>query len=288
MTDTKSERSSEEKEEKPEHAESEPMEEAAPQDCNAISPETGFKVGDLEGPPQDAEFKAHEEIAEAFPLEEIPLVFMPDGMPSPVDPEGALPLAHPFSIESVVCIEDTRTYVELYQDEIREILRARIDIPQEIRVAPHTNVSRYDTQGRENKRREFEDSKVYHRYGLSMVVEKVPLGSSSIPCVFVRPIRERCKFYKRQVFALDGTKLGDDGHFLVFRNCTMRRSVGGAFLSLRDEAVYACDYRDPPDMRSVKKYLDDKDNAKLKNRPDLTLVPMFGGEGEDVRLEENK
>jgi len=187
-----------------------------------------------------------------------------------------------------VCIEDERRYVELYQDEVREILRAKSDIPQEVRVANHTNADRYDNRGQDNDRRVFDAEKVYHRYGLSMVVENLPLGKefNNLPCIFVRPVRERCKYYKRQVLALDGTRPGDEGHCLMFRNCTIRRSVGGAFLSLRDEAVYACDYRDPPDAKSAEKYMDAKDRAKLKDRPDLVLVPMFGAEGEDFHVVE--
>jgi len=93
----------------------------------------------------------------------------------------------------------------------------------------------------------------------------------------VRPIRERCRYYKRQVFSndeeQDETKFG---HRIIFRNCTMRKSVGGAFMSLRDEAVYACDYRSPAAPESVVRYLDEPDGRQLRSRAHLKMVALFG------------
>jgi hypothetical protein len=54
----------------------------------------------------------------------------------------------------------------------------------------------------------------------------------------------------------------------------MRRSVGGAFMSLRDEAVYACDYRNPPSLASSK-LLDETDASILQKSANRTLVPLF-------------
>jgi hypothetical protein len=91
----------------------------------------------------------------------------------------------------------------------------------------------------------------------------------------VRPIRERCKHYKRQVFAKRGIDPGEFGHYDLYRNCVARRSVGGAFLTVKDEAVYACEYRDPPDEATVKKYLDEYDEKRLEAGPPEE-VALFG------------
>jgi len=279
MSSTKNVRSSEDREEKSIHAEDDPMAEPAPQECNAIASECEFAADERDGQAQDAEYKAHEEIAEAFPLEEIPLVFMPDGMPSPVDNQDGLSLAHPFTIDSVVCIEDEREYEEVFLEEIQPFTSGvcRNEI---MTTARH----KYIAGGKLETRQVFKPEEVVEWFGMT-IVEK---GTKTGVRMLVRPVRERCKYYKRQVLALDGTKPGDDGHFLVFRNCTIRRSVGGAFLTLRDEAVYACDYRDPPDPKSAEKHLDSKDRAKLKDRPDLVLVPAFGAEGEDFHIPEGE
>ena len=279
MTTGKEPRSIEDKEEKSIHAEDNPMEEAAPGECNSIPAECEFVSDERDGQAQDSEFKAHDEISDAFPLEEIPLVFLPDGLPSPVDPPGGMPLAHPFTIDTVVCIEDARMYEEVFVEEIVGMHGAHMHHAS-YDYFKQSALSKYEEKnGEERPRRTFKPDEIKKWYG-------VETAEGVDGKVLVRPIRERCKYYNRQVLALDGTKLGEDGHFLTFRNCTIRRSVGGAYLSLRDEAVYACDYRDPPDPKSVKRYLDDPDNKKLRDRPDLTLVSMFGTPGEDVRIEE--
>jgi hypothetical protein len=77
------------------------------------------------------------------------------------------------------------------------------------------------------------------------------------------------------------------GHQLVFRVCAARRSNGGAFMSLRDEGIYQCDFRNPPDERSTR-LQDSKDLAKVRQRPDLLLVPMFNMPGDAVQKEETK
>jgi hypothetical protein len=278
MPSTKNERPIEDKVEKSVHAEDDPMSEPAPQDCNAIPAECEFVADERDGQAQNSEFKVHSELDDAFPVEEIPLVFLPDGMPSPVDSQDGLPLAHPFTIESVVCIEDEREYVEIFSEELRHHhTQCSNEFAWNRLQAAAKN--KFDADGKPKERRGFKPDQVERWFGYDTVLV-------GIERFVVRPIRERCRHYRRQVLALDGTQPGETGHHLVFRNCTMRRSVGGAFLSLRDEAVYACDYRDPVDRKSAEKYLDGPDRKKLKDRPDLTLVPLFGGEGEDIHIED--
>jgi hypothetical protein len=94
----------------------------------------------------------------------------------------------------------------------------------------------------------------------------------------VRPLRERCRYYKRQVFPFQAEDTPSVGRGMteVARNCTIRRSIGGAFLSLKNEGVYACDYRDPPDPETTKRFLDDPQRKKLDDNAHLTKVPAFG------------
>lgn len=60
--------------------------------------------------------------------------------------------------------------------------------------------------------------------------------------------RVRCAFYKRQL--LDAADM-NNAHKLVVRFCTARTDEDGAYMSLRDVAVYACDLRQPPDPRTA-------------------------------------
>jgi hypothetical protein len=109
--------------------------------------------------------------------------------------------------------------------------------------------------------------------GAALPCFAVPLDGSP-PYMAVRPVRVRCEFYKRQVYANDDVAdKGDFGHSIVFRNCTMRKSVGGAFLSLSNQAIYACDYRSPAHPESVQKHLDEKDKRRLAMV--VEEVPLF-------------
>ena len=121
----------------------------------------------------------------------------------------------------------------------------------------------------------FRPDEVKTRFGTR--IAKVPSRTQgSTTSIRARgPVREQCAHYKRQLFANDDQPDPNSaGHRIVFRNCTMRRSVGGAFMSIRDEAVYACDYRSPPSAASSR-MLDELDEKILENSRTRQLVPLF-------------
>ena len=279
----------------------EPLEEVGPGECQVEAEKCQIQPGELEGQPGACQIDHDEEIQDAFPVEEIPIIMDPeDGMPRPDDMNQDLPFAHPFTYDTVNCIEDDRVYVEVFEEELQPMgelayLNTWMRLNQvRVRKSYRWDHSMPNTPPTFVERRSVDASKVkkIDRYMVCAAVDLDPDAALAEqhkePFVLVRPIRPRCKYYKRQKFAHDGIAKGEFGHFLLFRNCTMRRSVGGAFMSLMNEAVYACDYRDPPDPVSIEKYLDKQDRKTLTERPDLTLVPMFGQEGDDVRLKEKK
>ena len=237
---------------------------------------------------EDSEFKTADEVHEAFPIEPIKTFMGPDGMPSFDDADPGQTEAIPFAYETVVCVEDDREYVEVFVEELRA--RGWSDGKTNGVVPPglsgHDVVlmsrSRYDHQGLDRSRRIYKPEEVEHRWGVFLV----DMGDQNqwLP---VRMRRERCKHYRRQVFSND--EVPDPkafGHRIVFRNCMARRSNGGAYLSLRDEGVYACDYREPYDEQSVSRQ-DAIDAKKLRDRPHLIRLPLFGLPGEEVHLEDD-
>lgn len=116
----------------------------------------------------------------------------------------------------------------------------------------------------------------------------VPFQPETLVCLAdARPGKERqqCRFYKRQVFA--NHKQPDPSaslHTTVHRICIARRSNGGAFMSLSDEAVYACDLREPADPRTSG-YQDEVDRIKIEKKRHLTMIPYPPGSGEEYRLD---
>jgi len=269
----------------------EPTEEVGPT-ASEVDPErTGVKPGAIEGQPQESQVTFQDELGEAFVAEPLTMILSPqDGLPIPAEESHILATAPPFSIENVVCVEDERSFVELYGDEVHDLLE---HVDAAIAVV---NGPRYTRVGAERARMSFTPERVVTKWGHRFVeltaeewatvqqalLDDMPPGKAlnadleGLPFVAVRPVRERCQFYKRQVFSNDDQPdAGSVGHYIIFRNCTERRSVGGAFMSLRDEAVHACDYRSPPHPESVEKHLDKKDRHRLLNATSVTRVPLF-------------
>lgn len=250
-----------------------PDETVGAEECDADALRCETKAGEGTGGVEESEHEAMEEIFESFPVEPIPVIMDKDGLPTPVTGDPEQSLAIPFTYETQLCIEDDREYVELFTEEF--------SAPPDGR-GYFASVSRYTDQGEPVERRRFDPSQVKYRWGVPCVA--VPeYGGLELP---VRPRRERCQYYKRQVFSNDSQPDADKpGHQIIFRVCTMRRSNGGALMSLRDEAVYACDFRLPPDPESSRRQ-DEKDRTKLQQRPDLVRLPLFGQPGDMVVKQE--
>lgn len=263
----------------------EPLEEVGPADCEAKSTMTEQRIGEMSnGGVADSEHRSDDEVAEQFPIETIPMIAHPlDGIPVPADERHGIAKAPPFTYEHVVCVEDDRKFVEVFAEERLGQLydtRPKLVVTDVERLTKLLCLrTRFDETGRELERRTFTPDQVETLFGQRVV--KVADG-----WVLVRPVRERCIHYKRQVFSND--EVTDEkayGHKIVFRNCTFRRSVGGAFMSLRDEAVYACDYREPRDEASIDKHIDEPDRMRLRSRAHLHLLPLFGVTGEPSTFE---
>lgn len=270
-----------------------PDEEEGPDKSDASPRRCEFRQGERTAGVGESSFSADEELQEAFPVESIPTFIGEDGMPGFAEPDPADAQAIPFTWDTQLCIEDDREYVEIFgqelaprgwlvageedeemdADELAEWLSPEGDLV-DIDV-----LSKYDPEGVERVRRTFKPEEVERRWGV-FVVQGAP--GCWLP---VRPKRERCEHYCRQVFSNDSQPdPALEGHQIVFRFCKARRSNGGAFMSLSNEAVYACDVRKPPDDFSTS-LQDKKDRKKLVDRPDLLKLPLFNMPGDAVQLE---
>jgi hypothetical protein len=263
--------------EEPEGAE--PLEEVGPGESEVPATSVELRTEQMtEEGVAESEFQMRDEVAEAFPIEPIPMVAHPvDGLPVPANERHGLATAPPFTHEHMTCVEDDRQFVEIFEEE--QFRRPELDRRL---MALLTFRSQYDDAGTLRERTVFEPNEVEQKFG-----HRVARGGQGWQ--LVRPIREACTYYKRQVFPNEEIPDPDAfGHRIVFRNCTMRRSVGGAFMSLRDEAVYACDYRNPAEPKSVDQYLDKPDRAKLRSNAHLKLIGLFGvtAEPDTYRREE--
>jgi hypothetical protein len=257
--------------------EDEPLAEADGFDCDVPADECEVGVTERDGKADAAEASLREEIFEAFqPVTSILVESPVDGMPIPADERHDLAAAHPFTRDTVVCVEDDTAFVELFDDEAEERgwergSGQRFTPKHSTSSAMFANiVSRYHAAtGAERERRQFDPSRVEWKFGVAVVLDEDAY-------VAVRMRRERCKHFLRQVMANDDVpNPKEHGHLIRFYNCAARRSVGGAYMSLRDEAVYACDYRNPVDPKTAEKYLDSFDRTRLNSKRHLELVQPF-------------
>lgn len=241
-----------------------------------------------------------------------------DGLPIPADESPQLALAPAFSIDNMVCIEDARTFVEVFDEDLRDeeaeglarltarprqfaaVLGAAVGVSlaafaaaflaeslvsavlamlvllwgfyraQATRGTGNGTRSAYDAVGHRCQPAQYTPAMVKTRFGVRYVRTGVD-GK----IVVVRPKREACEHYRRQLFANDEVLDPEaPGGKVLFRNCMKRRSIGGAFMSLRDEAVFACEYREPRSPEHDKK-LDTLDEKILKKSDERTMVPLF-------------
>lgn len=246
-----------------------------PDDCEASAIDVQIEPGERSDQPGGSDYSMHAELDDAFTVETLATPLAADGLPDhSVDgsPDGV----PAFTIDNVCCIEDESQYVEMFYDEICDSDYAAIDYRAGV-----TARTRFDDEGRERQRRTFLPAEVHVRWGQTVALAS---GPDRPQWVAVKPVRPRCQFYKRQMFANDDQPdPTEPGHRLVFRVCThpARRSIGGAAMSLRDQAVYSCDFRDPVDPKSAA-LLDAFDAKKIEERPDLVRLPLFNMPGEVV------
>jgi hypothetical protein len=274
-----------------------PTEEVGPDECGVDPAGTELAPGERDGAPEECQFSPMEELIEQFQLAPIPTMISPiDGLITAVD--EPVNYAPAFTEDNVVCIADERQFVELFHEELLDrgwaydpmsleyVLEAR-----HVRVGTAADgVGFYVTarkafggDGVQHTRSTFAPAEVKDMWGHKFV------GNDDGAIVPVRPCREKCLHYKRQVFNNDEEPDPNaPGHRVYFPNCMMRRSVGGAFMSLKDQSIYACDYRDPPDQKTVAEHLDSFDRKRVVERPDKTFVPLFGMGGNEVRETDDK
>ncbi len=265
------------------HADGErPNENAGPEQCDGALGECDVTRKDLDrlnDEHQEPTFR--DELGEQFEVEPIRLGIDPvDGMPTPLDDMGPLATAIPFTREMQVCVEDDTVYVELFEHELEArgwrrvrwwlFWRRWLPTGADRSARPIYVRQAFDRHGQPFERRVWNRPSIYLRWERPFIIDQGGL-------VPVRPKRERCVHYKRQCWINEEvTDPNEFGHKVLSRNCVMRRTIGGAFLSVSNEGAYACDYRQPPDEESVEQYLNEPDRQRLDaGAPEM--VPLFGG-----------
>lgn len=119
------------------------------------------------------------------------------------------------------------------------------------------------SQFHDREGRVYDKALVEHRAGAYRL-----LSDASI---HVTPKRLPCVHYVRQMVQFEHNPEVK----MISRLCSARRDRQGAFMSVRDRAVWACDMRSPPDPESTR-LLDEFDEKKLKEGRERTFDSIFG------------
>lgn len=90
----------------------------------------------------------------------------------------------------------------------------------------------------------------------------------------VRPVRQACYSYRR----LQQNPSKDSTAQMTTRFCTEIRSNGGSYMSLRDEAIYACELRSPRD-RTTDRLIGEADLKRVKRAEEGTANELLDDDG---------
>lgn len=219
----------------------EPQEESGP-GPGASPGETEMELGSQEGGVDLSHARFSDELDDSVQLRRDVWITNPaDGLPSPVDEVGIdAAIAPALTEENLVCMEDTRMWVDS---------EGRVYPEEKVRFHTYLDSSNYDPP---------------REVGAGHKAD-TPDGP-----VVVRPVRVHCQHYHRMI-----TRSEDNPDIqIIYRHCTVRRSVGGAFMSLRDTTVLACTLRSPRDHLSEKKFIDDPERERLRSKRHLVMVPL--------------
>lgn len=181
---------------------------------------------------EQTEFTAADEYHEAFGSPQIQRVIDDDGMPTPVINEANEDAHAPAFLpeENQVCAAIWSEFV-MRDYEWGEII-ARF-APEKVTRTPNGKF-----------RADLKDASWTH----DKIRDFAPIEHDTVE---VEPIRRQCEHYLLQLRPPPPSM----AHILKYgelnRYCTARRSVAGAFLSLKDDAMRACSLRSPPDGKSA-------------------------------------
>lgn len=187
----------------------------------------------------DEDFHPFDELREDYKPSAIKKVIAADGMPTNHAPVRNNDIP-PLSVDTLVCMGDFSKFVQ--RDEWG--FQTREVEPSDVTRAPN---------------------------GDYCYREKTSVG---VMLVKVEPIRPPCRHYVRQMVSFEFNA----DHDSIKRLCAARRTTEGAFMTVKDTKVTACDMREPKHIES-EQLLDDFDDKKVKQGQERVFASIFSTEG---------
>lgn len=219
-----------------------------------MSGDEEVKAENMEISPQaegEDDFRPFDEVAESYQPSKMLHVPGDDGLPILTAPEATgesdIP---PLSPETLVCMADLSEF-HLYHgtDLLQSFSREEVISDGPIWLVPQEALT--------------------SRTKDQLELEKRPAYSGP---VVVQPKRAACEYYVRQITQFEHNPEAR----VVLRLCSARRTTEGAFMSVRDTAVWACTMRNPRDYES-EELIDNFDKEKVSAGSRRVHLSIFDG-----------
>lgn len=267
--------------------------------------EDGLHVPDEDPADSDAdrEVDPTEELAESFPVEPLVRVLGADGMPETVtgDDPGHVP---PLRRETFCCMADTRSFClrGLWGEVIASFE------PHEVERAPggayRVKMALALERASFAIKRRLQEHEADMRDHAALYADRTYAAEAALADILraadqrvghgndifrlkaqriatpefleVDPIRPQCQYLGRQLMQAKDLPRGTGGLKGQIRLavCTARRTLTGAFMSVRDTEVFGCDLRSPRDPET-EALIDEFDEKKLEQSAKREYTKMF-------------
>lgn len=228
----------------------------------------------------EEDWSPFDEVQEDFKPGPVMKVMAADGLPTQTHPntESDIPVLSP---ETLTCMGDFSKFVlrGVFGDIVAEFNTGEVErSPSGRWRAPKTLVLERMKMELQRVRQYASAHNLHASQDDEQLLTALLAGISSDLAinnawVEVYPIRPSCVYYARQLTQFDLNAQAK----VMLRVCTARRTTEGAFMSLRDRAMWACELREPP--VEARDMLDEFDAKKMQEGARREYVPMFQGPG---------
>jgi len=243
-------------------------------------------------PETEDEFSPFEEVFDDFLAEPIVRVIADDGMPAAISTGKYHNDIPPLSTKTLICMGDFSKFAlraifgdamaEFSPEEVQRSPEGRWRVPRAVareRLALELKrtreaIKKHPTSSQQAQLADLDDDELMNVVLMQSAQGRNMTYAVSREWIEVEPIRPPCRHYVRQITQFDYNPEAD----VTLRLCAARRTTEGAFMSVRDRKMTACDMREPRHMES-ETVLDDFDNRKIREGASRTYHSMFEGYG---------
>ena len=227
----------------------------------------------------EEDWSPFDEVQEDFKPRPVMKIMAADGLPTNSHPYTGSDIP-PLSPETLTCMGDFSKFVlrGIFGDVVAEFEPADVErspsgrwraSKQEVVEKMRMEIQRVRQYGAAHDLPVHPDDEQVLSQLLAGIAPGMAMNNAWIE---VFPVRPPCRHYARQLTQFELNAQAK----VMLRVCAARRTTEGAFMSLRDRAMWACELREPPAASST--LLEEFDAAKMQEGARRECVPIFSQE----------